>query len=104
MSSHDDALRPCSRVPPPSPQHLKPGHEASRSKRLAHHSFWLRDSANIFFNIRNRYKESPDYDGVAYGLSKASLVVYAQQAARKWPHLRMNAITPGWVPGIAKRA
>jgi len=42
-------------------------------------------------------KAAPDYDGVAYGLSKASLNVYTQQCALAHPTLRINACSPGYI-------
>mmetsp|Transcript_11305 Transcript_11305/g.26570 ORF Transcript_11305/g.26570 Transcript_11305/m.26570 type:complete len:299 (+) Transcript_11305:49-945(+) len=44
-----------------------------------------------------RYKGAPDYDGVAYGLSKAALNVYTQQLAAQFPALRVNSCSPGYI-------
>lgn len=40
---------------------------------------------------------APDYDGVAYGLSKACLNVYTYQLAQQYPDLRINSCTPGYI-------
>ena len=47
--------------------------------------------------VLQRYAASPDYDGVAYGLSKAALAVLTMQLAAKHPDLRVNACSPGYV-------
>ena len=39
----------------------------------------------------------PDYDGASYGLSKACLTAYTVQLARRFPALRVNAVTPGFI-------
>ena len=39
----------------------------------------------------------PDYDGASYGLSKACLTVYTVQLARRFPNLKINAVTPGFI-------
>lgn len=43
------------------------------------------------------YSAAPDYDGVAYGLSKASLHVLTVNLAAEHPRLRVNTCSPGYV-------
>ena len=42
-------------------------------------------------------RDGPDYDGSAYGLSKACLMAYTTQLAKRFPNLRINACTPGYI-------
>ena len=44
-----------------------------------------------------RYSAAPDYDGIAYGLSKASLHVLTMQLTAKHPNLRINSCSPGYI-------
>jgi NAD(P)-dependent dehydrogenase (short-subunit alcohol dehydrogenase family) len=43
------------------------------------------------------YAAAPDYEGVAYGLSKASLHVLTMQLQKKHPSLFINTCSPGYV-------
>ena len=43
------------------------------------------------------YAAAPDYEGVAYGLSKASLHVLTMQLQKKHPSLHINTCSPGYV-------
>ena len=43
------------------------------------------------------YAASPDYEGVAYGLSKASLHVLSMNLAREHPNLKINSCSPGYI-------
>lgn len=38
-----------------------------------------------------------DYDGIAYGLSKAGVNTFTAQLAKAHPNLRINSCTPGWI-------
>ena len=44
-----------------------------------------------------RYAASSDYEGQAYGLSKAALTQYTMQLAAAQPRLKVNACSPGYV-------
>ena len=45
----------------------------------------------------DEYSNAPDYEGVAYGLSKASLHVLTMQLQRAHPSLLINTCSPGYV-------
>mmetsp|Transcript_53205 Transcript_53205/g.147525 ORF Transcript_53205/g.147525 Transcript_53205/m.147525 type:complete len:136 (-) Transcript_53205:59-466(-) len=47
--------------------------------------------------MNNNYKGQADYDGIAYGLSKAFVNVLTQQQAKAHPNLKINAVTPGYI-------
>lgn len=44
-----------------------------------------------------RYAACTDYEGIAYGLSKAALNVYTRLLAEEHPELRINACSPGYI-------
>jgi len=44
-----------------------------------------------------RYAAVTDYEGIAYGLSKAALTMYTMQLAQKHMRLKINACSPGYV-------
>lgn len=44
-----------------------------------------------------RYAAASDYDGQAYGLSKAALTQFTMQLAAAHPRLKVNACSPGYV-------
>lgn len=44
-----------------------------------------------------RYAESTDYEGVAYGLSKAAVNQWTMQLAAEHPQLRVNSCSPGYI-------
>ncbi|KAJ1448685.1 hypothetical protein M885DRAFT_623193 [Pelagophyceae sp. CCMP2097] len=44
-----------------------------------------------------RYAAAPDYEGAAYGLSKAALSAYTSQLALQRPDLKVNACSPGFI-------
>ena len=45
----------------------------------------------------DEYSAAPDYEGVAYGLSKASLHVLTMQLQKAHPALHINTCSPGYV-------
>ena len=45
----------------------------------------------------DEYSAAPDYEGVAYGLSKASLHVLTMQLQKAHPSLHINTCSPGYV-------
>ena len=45
----------------------------------------------------DEYAAAPDYEGVAYGLSKASLHVLTMNLQKEHPELRINTASPGYV-------
>ena len=47
--------------------------------------------------IEKEFAGQTDYDGVAYGLSKAFVNVLTQQQAKEHPNLKINAVTPGYI-------
>lgn len=44
-----------------------------------------------------RYAACTDYDGVAYGLSKAAVNQYTMQLAAQHPKLKINSCSPGYI-------
>lgn len=44
-----------------------------------------------------QYAAAPDYEGVAYGLSKASLNLLTMIQAAAHPNLQINSCSPGYI-------
>ena len=45
----------------------------------------------------NRYAAVSDYEGIAYGLSKAAVNAWTMQYAARHPNLRVNSCSPGYI-------
>lgn len=61
--------------------------------------WWARQDVSVeeLEEVMARYLDQTDYDGVAYGLSKACLNVYTRRLAKEYPNLAINSCTPGYI-------
>jgi NAD(P)-dependent dehydrogenase (short-subunit alcohol dehydrogenase family) len=72
----------------------------NRPKRLVFLSSGIHynGSANMDDVLYAKRGESKYNETEAYGASKLHNVLFAKAFARRWPHVKSNALDPGWMP------